>query len=315
VTVRLMLGRVFAIAMNTYREAVRARVLFGLLAAALAASAYSLVIASMSLQQQTRIVADIGSASISGFAVLVAIILGATSLYRELELKTVFPILTRQLRRHEYVLGKYLGIVAVLVAFVAIDGASVLAIMAVQAGEDAALALGVGGALLVALGVGLWRARLARVFVVLPWSLAAFVAMAFVARGAGGERQLVIASAALTVAEVTIVTAIALVFSSFSSPFLTAIFTLMVFLIGRSADTLGNLPARVFGESVRSIGIVLARVFPNLNLYVPARPVLLGQVSNVPIGTYLAGAWGNALLYAVVLLVLSAVVFQRRDFQ
>ena len=42
-----MLGRVFAIAMNTYREAVRARVLFGLLAAALAVSAYSIVIASM----------------------------------------------------------------------------------------------------------------------------------------------------------------------------------------------------------------------------------------------------------------------------
>src|SRR5512147_2304700 len=107
-----MFGRVLAIAMNTYREAVRARVLFGLLAAALAASAYSLVIASMSIKQQMRIVADIGSASISAFAVLVAIILGATSLYRELELKTVFPILTRQLRRHEYLIGKYFGIVA-----------------------------------------------------------------------------------------------------------------------------------------------------------------------------------------------------------
>ena len=56
-----MLGRVLAIAMNTYREAVRARVLFGLLAAALAASAYSLVIASMSIRDEMRVVADIGS--------------------------------------------------------------------------------------------------------------------------------------------------------------------------------------------------------------------------------------------------------------
>lgn len=313
-----MLGRVLAIAMNTYREAVRARVLFGLVAAALAASAYSLVIASMSIKQQMRIVADIGSASISGFAVLVAIILGATSLYRELELKTVFPILTRQLRRHEYVIGKYLGILAVLLAFVAIDGAAVLGIVAMQSGDKVPLTLGMVGSLVVVLVVALWRAKLSRVFLVLPWSLLAFVAMAFVSAGAGAERQVVIVSALLTIAEVAIVTAIAMLFSSFSSPFLTAIFTVMVFLIGRSADTLGNLPARLFGEiggAVRTGGIVLSKIFPNLNVYVPARPVLLGQVPTVTLSSYLLGAYANAALYAVVLLVISAIVFRRRDFQ
>lgn len=310
-----MLGRVLAIAMNTYREAVRARILFGLLAAALAASAYSLVIASMSIKQQTRIVADIGAASISAFAVLVAIILGATSLYRELELKTVFPILTRQLRRHEYIIGKYLGIVTVLVAFVAIDGATVLGVMAIQSGEKVPVTLGVVGGLVVALAFALWRAKLSRVFLVLPWSILAFVAMAFVSSGAGPERQVVMVSAVLTVAEVAIVTGIAMLFSSFSSPFLTAIFTMMVFLIGRSADTLASLPARLFGETVRSLGVVLSKVFPNLNVYVPARPVLLGQVPTVALSSYVLGAWANAILYAVVLLVLSAIVFRRRDFQ
>lgn len=309
------MGRVFAIAMNTYREAVRARVLLGLLAAALATSTYSLVIASMSLRQEMRIVADIGSASISAFTVLVAIILGATSLYRELELKTIFPILTRRLRRHEYVVGKYLGILAVLFVFIALDGASVLAIMALQSNEKVSLTLALIGALLLVLGVGLWRAKLTRVFLILPWALGAFIAMAVVSSGAGGERQLVIASALLTMAEVAIVTAIAMLFSSFSSPFLTAIFTVMVFLIGRSADTLANLPARVFGEAIRSIGIVLSKIFPNLYVYVPARPVLLGQVPNIALPSYVLGAWGNALLYAIVLLTLSAIVFRRRDFQ
>jgi ABC-type transport system involved in multi-copper enzyme maturation permease subunit len=309
-----MFGRVFAIAMNTYREAVRARVLVGLLAAALAASTYSLVIATMSVRGEIRVVADVGSASISAFAVLTGIVLGATSLYRELELKTVFPILTRQLRRHEYIVGKYLGILAVLVAFIAIDAASVLGIMAVQSGALSAV-VGVVTVLGVVLAVGLWRARLVRVFVFLPWSIVAFVAMAVVASDAGLERQLVVASAALTIAELAIVTAIAMLFSSFSSPFLTALFTFMVFLIGRSADTLGNLPARVFGDTVRTIGIVLARVFPNLNLYVPTRPVLLGQVPSVVLSSYVASAWANALAYTVVVLVLSALVFRRRDFQ
>jgi ABC-type transport system involved in multi-copper enzyme maturation permease subunit len=310
-----MLGRVFAIAMNTYREAVRARVLFGLLAGALAASAYSLVIATMSIRQEMRIVADLGAASISAFAVLVAIILGATSLYREVELKTVFPILTRQLRRHEYIVGKYLGILSVLLAFVAIDGAWVLTIIALQSKEHVGLTIATVASLVGVLGLGLWRAKHTRVFLVLPWSLATFACMAMLARDAGPERQLVIVSALLTMAEVAIVAAIATLFSSFSSPFLTAIFTLMVFLIGRSADTLGNLPARMFGDVVRSAGMVLARVFPNLYVYVPARPVLLGHVPNVSLAAYCGSALANAALYAVVLLALSAIVFRRRDFQ
>jgi ABC-type transport system involved in multi-copper enzyme maturation permease subunit len=309
-----MFARITAIAMNTYREAVRARVLFGLMAAALAASAYSLVIASLSTREEVRIVADIGSASMSMFAVLVAIVLGATALYREIELKTIFPILTRRLRRHEYVVGKYLGILAVLVAFIAIDGATVLAIVSVQSGAGAVVLPVVLG-LLAALGIGMWRARLTRVFLVLPWSVVAFVAMAILAAAAGTERQVIVVASMLTIAEVAIITAIATLFSSFSSPFLTAIFTFMVFLIGRSADTLGNLPARVFGETVRSMGMALSKVFPNLDLYVPARPIMLGQVPGLSLSGYVVRAWLNAILYAVVLLSISATVFRRRDFQ
>jgi hypothetical protein len=310
-----MFGRVSAIAMNTYREAVRARVLFGLLALALGSSAYSLVIAAMSIKQEMRIVADIGAASISFYAVLVAVILGATSLYRELELKTIFPILTRRLRRHEYVVGKYLGIFATLLAFVALDGATVLAILAVQSKQHVGVTLAALGGMLSVLGILLWRATHARVFVVLPWSLALFLVMALLADGAGGARQIVIVSAVLTLAEVAIVGAVAMVFSSFSSPFLTAIFTAFLFLIGRSADTLGNIPERIFGSTVRTIGIVLAKIVPNLNVYVPPRPLLLGQLATVPLASYVGRAWLNAVLYAALLLTLSAVVFRRRDFQ
>ena len=310
-----MFGRVSAIAMNTYREAVRARVLFGLLALALATSGYSLVIAAMSVRQEMRIVADIGAASISFYAILVSVILGATSLYRELELKTIFPILTRRLRRHEYVVGKYLGILATLLAFVALDGATVLTILAVQSKQHIGLTFGVLGALVAALGVLLWRATYVRVFVVLPWSIVCFFVMSLLSDGAGSERQVVLVSAALTLAEVTIVGAIAMVFSAFSSPFLTAIFTAFLFVIGRSADTLANIPERMFGQTVRTLGMVLARIVPNLNLYVPPRPLLLGQLAAVPLAPYVAHAWLNAVFYAVLLLSLSAIVFRRRDFQ
>ncbi|MDB4935452.1 MAG: hypothetical protein JWP87_2424 [Labilithrix sp.] len=310
-----MFGRVSAIAMNTYREAVRARILFGLLALALATSGYSLVIAAMSVRQETRIVADIGASSMSFYAVLVSVILGATSLYRELELKTIFPILTRRLRRHEYVVGKYLGIFATLLVFVAIDGASVLTIMAIQSKQHVGLTIGVAVGMLAVLGFLVWRATYSRVFVVLPWSVAFFLVMMLLSDGAGGERQVLVVSALLTLAEVAIVGAIAMVFSSFSSPFLTAVFTSWLFLIGRSSDTLANIPERIFGSVVRTIGMILAKIVPNLNVYVPPRPLLLGQLASVPLWSYVGRAWLNAIFYAAVLLTLSAIVFRKRDFQ
>src|SRR5579871_6446403 len=130
-----MLGRIAAIALNAYREAVRARVLYGILGIALATTLYSVVVGTLSLHQETRVVADLGSASISLYAIVVAIVLGATSLHDELERKTIFPILTRRLRRHEYLVGKYLGALATLGVFVAIDGGAVLGLLALQ-GED-----------------------------------------------------------------------------------------------------------------------------------------------------------------------------------
>lgn len=310
-----MFGRVSAIAMNTYREAVRARILFGLLALALATSIYSLVIAAMSVRQETRIVSDIGASSMSLYAVFVSVILGATSLYRELELKTIFPVLTRRLRRHEYVVGKYLGILATLLVFIAIDGAAILAIMAIQSAKHLPLTIGAGVGMFVVLGALLWRATYSRVFVVLPWSVALFLVMMLLCDEQAAERQVVVVSSLLTLAEVSIVGAIAMVFSAFSSPFLTAVFTAWLFLIGRSADTLANIPERIFGSTVRTIGVVLSKIVPNLNVYVPARPLLLGQVVSAPVWSYVGRAWMNAFFYAVVLLALSAIIFRKRDFQ
>ncbi len=308
-------ARILAIALNTYREAVRARVLHALLALALATTGYSLIVGTLSLHQETRVVADLGAASISLYAALVAIVLGATSLHREIEFKTIFPILTRPLRRHEYLLGKYVGTIATLAVFVALDGGVVLALLGVQAGQSLAYALGAAALLLGVLAIALVRARYSRVFVLMPWSFAFFAAMAWVASPAGPERQLVVASAALTVCEVSIVVAVATLFASFSSPALTAVFTLGVFLVGRSADTLANLPAHLFGQTIRDMGRAMARVFPNLQVYVPPRPLLLGQVSGTSLPGFVASAAAHAVFYAGALLVCAALAFRKRDFQ
>jgi Cu-processing system permease protein len=310
-----MLARIFTITLNTYREAVRGRVLLALLVLALAWSVYSAFVGNLSLNHETRVVADLGAFFISLAAALVAIVLGATSLHREIEFKTIFPILARPLRRHEYLLGKYLGTLATLAVFVVIDGAVVLALLAWEAGRSLALVGGVVLAALAVLAVLLLRAKRTRVFVIIPWAVACLAATIWLAEPSGAERQLVLASGALTLCEVSIIAAVATLFSSFSSPALTAVFTLAVFVVGRSADTLANLPLHVFGETLRGIGKVMARVFPNLQVYVPPRPLLLGQVADISLPGFIATGAMHAVFYAGALLVVAAVAFRARDFQ
>src|SRR5262245_61891154 len=126
-----MLARISAVAFNAYRESVRARILHGLFGLAIATGGYSLVVGAYASQSQMRVVSDLGSASISLYAVIVAIVLGATSLYRELEQKTIFPILARPIRRSEYLVGKLAGTVLTLGVFIAANAGALLFALAV----------------------------------------------------------------------------------------------------------------------------------------------------------------------------------------
>jgi hypothetical protein len=132
--------------------------------------------------------------------------------------------------------------------------------------------------------------------------------------GAPDDRRVIAGSAVLTVCEVVIVVAIATLFSSFSSPFLTAVFTLSLFVVGRSADALGKLPVRVFGEAIRDLGLLLSKMVPNLMVYVPPRPLLTGEAPGSDLPSYVAFAAGQAALWCALLLIVASLVFKKRDF-
>ena len=95
-----------------------------------------------------------------------------------------------------------------------------------------------------------------------------------------------------------------------------ALFVLYVgiFFVGRSADSLANLPRKLFGGWT-DVGRVVARVVPNLHIYVPARPLLLGHVADVSLAAYVGVAAAHALFYTTLLLVFGALIFRKRDFQ
>src|SRR3954469_1807913 len=125
-----MLVRLAVVMLNTYREAVRARVLHGLFALALATAGYCMVVGQLSTGNAPRVLSNLGSASMALYGVFVAIVLSATALHREIELKTLFPILARPISRSEYVLGKYLGTLATLSLFVMGNAAVFLSALA-----------------------------------------------------------------------------------------------------------------------------------------------------------------------------------------
>lgn len=308
-----MIGRVLAVALNAYREAVRARVLHALSALALAVTGYSLVLGTLSLHQDARVVADVGTASASLFSVVLTITLAATTLHREVELKTLYPILTRRLLRHEYVLGKFLGIYLTVATFLVTDAGLTLTLLATRVDRPIA-AIATPVALLLGGFVAFALPRRTRTFALVPAALLFFAAALFAVGPANGERQLVVAQLALSLGEVAVVLAVTLLFAAFSSPFLTAAGALGVFVVGRSADTLANLPARLFGESLKALGSGLAKIVPNLQLFVPERPLLLGHAS-ASTWAYVARSSAIAGAYGVILLGLAALVFSRRDFE
>jgi hypothetical protein len=309
-----MLGRITVIALNTYREAVRARILHGLLGLALATCAYSLVVGAYALRNHQRVVSDLGSASISLYGVIVAVVLGATSLYRELELKTIFPILARPIGRSEYLVGKYLGTVLTLFVFICMNSGVLLLALGSMVDRPIVASVALVVALVgVAVLVG-YKVPRYRVYVPLPLAVLLIVSGWFMAGGAIDDRRVIVGAAVLTLCEVSIVAAIANVFASFSSPFLTAIFTFSFFVVGRSADTLAHLPKHVFGEFLQKLGEGLSMVLPNLMFYVPPRPLLTGEAANASLGQHLLLAFGQALAWVVGLLCLASLVFRRRDF-
>lgn len=310
----MSLARIYAIALNTYREAVRDRVLFGVIVLAAGVLALTLALGELSLDQQMRVVTDLGLASISIFAVVVAIFLGSSLLYKEIERKTLYVILPKPIARYEFLLGKYFGIVATCVVFIAIMGALQLLVTAIQAGASASLVIGIPTALFALLAVAFLLAK-DRTTVVPVWSLLALGASAWLCSTVDVELFRLLASLLLSVGEVLILTAVALLFSAFSTPFLTGAFTFGVWLVGRSADDMVAMKTRVLSPAVKSFLGALAEVVPNFNLFVPGRETLVavGAGLGTP-GGYVATTMGYAVLYAAATLVVASVVFRRRDF-
>jgi len=253
--------KVWAIAQNTFREAVRDKILYSLLFFALVMIGSSVLIAELTIGEYGKIIRDVGLASISIFGLLIAIFVGIGLIYKEIERKTIYTIASKPVPRWQFLVGKYLGLLATLATEVAIMTVAYFAVLQ-------AMGVGVTGAMVPAI-----------------W---------------------------LTFVELAVVTAIAILFGSFTSPVLSALFTIGLTLIGKISQELMIIGERSESEGVRMLLAGAYRVLPDLARFDLRGPASYGTSVE---WEYVAYATGYGAAYAAALLVLASLIFRFRDFK
>lgn len=133
-----MLTAVPAIARVTFTELVRQKIFFFLLIFALLVIGNSAFVSKLSFQEQFQMLKDISLGAMSVFTSLIAILATASFLSKDLEERTIYTLLAKPVPRHNYILGKLLGIAALLAVSVVLMSGLFLAVLWLQ--ESAVLA-------------------------------------------------------------------------------------------------------------------------------------------------------------------------------
>jgi len=128
------MSHVLVLARNTFREAVRDRILSAVLFFGGLLVAGAVVLAPLTLGEQDRVIRDLGLTSISLFAMLTIILVGTGMVYREIEHRTIQTILTHPVNRAQFILGKFLGLYGGVCLSIVVLAAIYLGVVAVFAG-------------------------------------------------------------------------------------------------------------------------------------------------------------------------------------
>jgi ABC-type transport system involved in multi-copper enzyme maturation permease subunit len=250
---------IVAIALNTFREAIRDRILYLILAFALVLIAVSHFVSLLTVGSEVKIVKDLGLSAISVFGLLTAVFVGVSLVFKEIERRTVYTLLAQPVRRWQFVCGKFVGLSFVLGASVIVTGAALLIAVALK-GES-------------------------------PVGLIPAIVLGFV--------------------ELELIAAFAVLFSSFTNPILAAVGTVATYVVGHLSWSFDLLEKRISGDVAKALCRGLHAVIPNLDRL----NVKASAVHGVPLPPgYFVAAVGYGLFYALAILILACLVFERREF-
>lgn len=108
------------IALNTFRENLRDKILYNLLLFALLLIGASVVLGELTIAEKKKMVFDIGLAAINLVGVVIAIFVGIGLVSKEIERRTVYTIMARPISRSHFILGKYCGLALTLLINVSV---------------------------------------------------------------------------------------------------------------------------------------------------------------------------------------------------
>ena len=250
------------ISQNTFREAVRDRVLYNLVVFVLLIIACAVFLGDLTADQEARTIVNIGLAAMLFFGVFIAIFVGVSLVSKEIEKRTLYAVFSKPVGRGEFIVGKYLGLCFTLLVNVAVMGIGIsIALVAVGGGD---------------LAVSVWGA----------------IALIFL--------------------ELTIITAVAVLFSSFSSPALSSILAFLVFVIGHFSASLRDFATGLGSSSAEYFFAGVYYLLPNLSFFSFATAAAHGKVP-VPSDFLLAVLY--AATYNAVLLAITILIFRRRNLK
>ena len=258
-----MNARIAYIASNTFREAVRDRVLYNLIAFALLLSGAAIFVGQISIEIEKLVVINLGLTAVSLFGVVIAIFIGIGLVSKEIEKRTLYTVLSRPVRRWEFIIGKFFGLAGTLVV------------------NTFFMAIGVFGALF-------------------------YVAHKFTRPDA-----LILVALYFIVLQFLIICALALLFSSFSSPLLSAVFAFSLFVIGSFAEDLRGFAGMAHGLT-RWLATGAAYLVPNFSAFNVISSIAHAQPVS---GQLILHNTVYALYYAAMALSGAVLIFEHRNLK
>ena len=288
------MGKVYQIAKNTFRESLRDKILYVIAFFAAVMMIASLALGWISIGDQLQVVQDFSLAILSFFGALMAVFVGTGLIYKEIDKRTIYTILSKPVKRWQFLLGKYLGLMAVL-------------------------ALAMLGMLLASLLFVVYAAYTAQNNPIADWTQRVNWGMYSIAVG-------------MLFFELMVVVALAIFFSSIASPILSAVFTFSAYLVGQVSYTINYMfttfepatekVAQETGEHltdfvssiyflIKPMSQIIYYVLPDLQHFQLRNQVVLGPAPTV-YQVLVAMLYGIGYSAAVILLAM--FVFDRKKF-
>lgn len=262
------------VAVNVFRESVRDRVPYNLVLFAVLLIASSYLIGQLTAGQDVKIIKDLGLAATSVFGLFIAIFIGIGLVSKEVERRSIYALLSKPVSRAQFIAGKYAGLVLTL-----------------------------------AVNVTVMTVALYLILAYMVWTEPPTIRAGW---DAPGTDPALLKAIFLIFIELMLVTAIALTFSTFSSPILSAALTFGFYVVGHFNADLKNFDRVVNSKTAAYLARGLYHVLPDLSAF----DVKTEVVHGLPVTSgYMASTAGYGLAYVTALLLIATFVFSRRDFK